>query len=206
MIDDLKEKAEGKEEYKNQAIEKNMSKKLNSEILIPSERIAARIMFMREEKIMLDFHLAELYGIETRALKQAVKRNIERFPSDFMFELSKDEINSLVSQNVIPSKGQLGGAVPYAFTEPGVAMLSSILKTKTAVNVNIAIMRTFVKLRKMMFNYKEVLKWQTDTDRKLGEHDDKLLLIFEYLKQFEETKIQESEQKNRPKIGFKQGK
>jgi len=183
-----------------------MRKKLNSEILIPSERIAARIMFMRDEKIMLDFHLAELYGIETRALKQAVKRNIERFPSDFMFELNEDEINSLVSQNVIPSRGQLGGAVPYAFTEPGVAMLSSILKTNTAVNVNIAIMRTFVKLRKMMFNYKEVLKWQNDTDRKLGEHDDKLLLIFEYLKQFEETKIQESEQKNRPKIGFKQGK
>jgi len=182
-----------------------MRKKLNSEILIPSERIAARIMFMRDEKIMLDFHLAELYGIETRALKQAVKRNIERFPSDFMFELNEDEINSLVSQNVIPSRGQLGGAVPYAFTEPGVAMLSSILKTNTAVNVNIAIMRTFVKLRKMMFNYKEVLKWQNDTDRKLGEHDDKLLLIFEYLKQFEETKIQESEQQNRPKIGFKQG-
>jgi ORF6N domain-containing protein len=87
-----------------------MSKKLNNEILIPTERISARIMLMREEKVMLDFHLAELYGIETRVLKQAVKRNIERFPSDFMFELNEDEINSMVSQNVIPSKGQLGGA------------------------------------------------------------------------------------------------
>jgi hypothetical protein len=180
-----------------------MSKKSNSEILIPSERIAARIMLMREEKIMLDFHLAELYGIETRALKQAVKRNIERFPSDFMFELYEDEINSLVSQNVIPSKRQLGGAVPYAFTEPGVAMLSSILKTQTAVNVNIAIMRTFVKLRKMMFNFKDFIKWQSDIDRKMGEHDDKLLLIFEYLKQFEQSKIQELEKQNRPRIGFK---
>jgi hypothetical protein len=183
-----------------------MSKRLNNEILIPSERIATRIMLMREEKIMLDFHLAELYGIETRALKQAVKRNIERFPSDFMFELNKDEINSLVSQNVIPSKGQLGGAIPYAFTEPGVAMLSSILKTQTAVSVNIAIMRTFVKLRKMMFNYKEIVKWQSDTDKKLGEHDSKLLLIFEYLKQFEQTKIQDLEQQNRPRIGFIHGK
>jgi hypothetical protein len=181
-----------------------MSKKSNNKILIPSERIAANIMLIREEKVMLDFHLAELYGIETRALKQAIRRNLERFPEDFMFQLNEDEINSLVSQNVIPSKGQLGGAIPYAFTEPGVAMLSSILKTKTAVNVNIAIMRTFVKLRKMMFNYKEVLKWQNETDRKLGEHDGKLLLIFEYLKQFEQTKIQELEQQNRPKIGFKQ--
>ena len=119
-----------------------MSKKSNNEILIPSERIECRIMVMREEKVMLDFHLAELYGIETRSLKQAVKRNKNRFPSDFMFEINEDEINSLVSQNVIPSKGQLGGAVPYAFTEPGVAMLSSILKTQTAVKVNIAIMRT----------------------------------------------------------------
>jgi hypothetical protein len=160
---------------------------------------------MREEKIMLDFHLAELYGIETRALKQAVKRNIERFPSDFMFELNEDEINSLVSQNVIPSRGHLGGAVPYAFTEPGVAMLSSILNTQTAVSVNIAIMRTFVKLRKMMFNYKDIVKWQSDIDKKLGEHDSKLLLIFEYLKQFEQTKILESEQQNRPRIGFKRG-
>ena len=183
-----------------------MSKKSNNEILIPPERIVIRILLMREEKIMLDFHLAELYGIETRALKQAVKRNLERFPDDFMFELNEDEINSLVSQNVIPSKGHLGGAIPFAFTEPGVAMLSSVLKTQTAVNVNIAIMRTFVKLRKMMFSYKDLIKWQSDIDKKLIEHDDKLLLIFEYLKQFEQNKIQESEQQNRPKIGFKLGK
>lgn len=182
-----------------------MSKKLNNEILIPIERIAAHIMLIREEKVMLDFHLAELYGIETRALKQAVKRNIERFPADFMFELNEDEVNSLVSQNVIPSKKYLGGAIPYAFTDSGVAMLSSILKTQTAVNVNIAIMRTFVKLRKMMFNYKDIVKWQSDIDKKLGEHDDKILLIFEYLKQFEQSKIQELEQQNRPKIGFKPG-
>jgi len=160
-----------------------MSKKSNSDILIPTEHIASRIMVMRKEKIMLDFHLAELYGIETRALKQAVKRNLEKFPSDFMFQLTADEINNLLSQNVIPSKKHLGGAIPYAFTEPGVAMLSSILKTQTAVKVNIAIMRTFVKLR---------------------EHDDKILLIFEYLKQFEQSKIQELKQQNRPKIGFKQ--
>ena len=174
--------------------------------MIPSERIAANILYIREEKVMLDFHLADLYGIETRVLKQAVKRNMDRFPSDFMFELNEDEINSLVSQNVIPSKGYLGGAVPYAFTETGVAMLSSVLKTKTAVNVNIAIIRTFVKLRKMMFNYSEIVKWQSEIEKKLGDHDSKLLLIFEYLKQFEQSKIEELEQQNRPKIGFKHGK
>jgi hypothetical protein len=170
--------------------------------LIPTERIASRIMVMRDEKIMLDFHLAELYGIETRALKQAVKRNLDRFPPDFMFELNDEEINSLVSQNVIPSKKQLGGAIPFAFTEPGVAMLSSVLKTQTAVNVNIAIMRTFVKLRKMMFNYKDIIEWQSNIDKKLGEHDNKLLLIFEYLKQFEQSKKQELEQEQRVRIGY----
>jgi hypothetical protein len=177
--------------------------KMNKETLIPTERIASRILLMREEKIMLDFHLAELYGIETRALKQAVKRNSDRFPSDFMFELNEDEIDSLVSQNVIPSKSQLGGAVPYAFTEPGVAMLSSVLKSQTAVKINIAIMRTFVTLRRMMFNYKEIVEWQSKIDKELGEHDKKILLIFEYLKQFEYYKIQEQEKQKRRKIGFK---
>jgi hypothetical protein len=112
---------------------------------------------MRDEKVMLDFHLAELYGIETRVLKQAVKRNIERFPDDFMFELTE---NKLVSQLVIPSKSYTGGAVPFAFTETGVAMLSSVLKSKLAVGINIAIMRTFIMLRKMLYNFKELLHWQ----------------------------------------------
>ena len=173
-------------------------KQSNTRSLIPTERIASHILLMRNEKIILDFHLAELYGIETRALKQAVKRNIERFPADFMFELTEDEINSMVSQNVIPSKSQLGGSTPFAFTETGVAMLSSILKTKTAVNINIAIMRTFVTLRKMMYQNKEILEWQSNIEKKLGENDQKFLLIFDYLKQFEEMKKQELEQKKRP--------
>jgi hypothetical protein len=119
-----------------------------------------------------------------------------------MFELAEDEINSLVSQNVIPSKSYLGGAVPYAFTETGVAMLSSVLKSKQAVDINIAIIRTFVMLRKMLFNYQELLHWQNEIEQKLGEHNNQILMIFEYLKQFEKAKQQELEQKNRPKIGF----
>jgi hypothetical protein len=183
-----------------------MSNLAENKLLVPEERIASKILLIRSEKIMLDFHLADLYGIETRVLKQAVKRNIERFPSDFMFELTENEINNLVSQNVIPSKSYLGGAIPYAFTETGVSMLSSVLKSKQAVDINIAIMRTFVMLRKMLYNYQELLRWQTEMEQKLGEHTNQILLIFEYLKQFEKSKQQELEQKNRPKIGFKKQK
>jgi hypothetical protein len=171
--------------------------------LIPEECIASKIMLMRGEKVMLDFHLAELYKIETRSLKQAVKRNIDRFPIDFMFEITEDEINILVSQNVIPSKSYLGGAIPYAFTETGVAMLSSVLKSKQAVDINIAIIRTFVKLRRMLYDYRDLLQWQSEIERKLGEHDNKILIIFEYLNQFEQSRQKELKQKNRPKIGFK---
>ena len=107
----------------------------------------------------MDVHLAELYGVETRTLKQAVRRNMERFPADdFMFELTEDEIDVVVSQNVIPHKKYLGGANPFAFTETGVAMLSSVLKSKTAIEMNIAIIRAFVALRKIASNYKEVLE------------------------------------------------
>lgn len=180
-----------------------MAKLTENKILVPEERIASKILLFRGEKIILDFHLADLYGIETRALKQAVKRNIERFPSDFMFELTEVEINNLVSQNVIPSKSYLGGASPYAFTETGVAMLSSVLKSKQAVDINIAIMRTFVMLRKMIYNYQELLRWQTEIEQKLGEHNNQILLIFEYLKQFEKAKMTELEAKHRKTIGFK---
>src|SRR5437016_9231496 len=101
---------------------------------------------------MLDFDLAELYGVETRALKQAVRRNLDRFPADFMFILSTGEIKNLVSQTVIPGRGKLGGATPMAFTEQGVAMLSSVLRSPRAVQVNIAIMRAFVRLREMLMS------------------------------------------------------
>lgn len=183
-----------------------MSNLTNNKSLLPEERIASKILLIRGEKIMFDFHLADLYGIETRALKQAVKRNIERFPSDFMFELTENEINMLVSQNVIPSKSYLGGAVPYAFTETGVAMLSSVLKSKQAVEINIAIMRTFVMLRKMLYNYKELIVWKDEIEKKLSEQSNQILIIFEYLKQFEKVKLEELERKYRPIIGFKNPK
>ena len=109
-----------------------MSKKENS-LILHEAIIASKIITIREEKVILDVHLAELYEVETRVLKQAVRRNRDRFPVDFMYELIDDEIEYVVSQNVIPSKRHLGGAVPFAFTENGVAMLSSVLTSKRAI-------------------------------------------------------------------------
>ncbi len=120
--------------------------------------IREKIYTIRSTRVMLDFDLAELYQTETRTLKQAVRRNIERFPNDFMFELNKSEKEDLVSQNVIADIRVLGGAKPFAFTEQGVAMLSSVLRTKKAISVNIAIMRAFVLVRQYLTDYQELKK------------------------------------------------
>ena len=124
--------------------------------------IQNKIFEVRGCRVMLDYHLAELYQVETRALKQAVKRNIERFPGDFMFVLTQEEANLLlsigVSQNVIPPAYNFGVAMPMAFTEQGVAMLSSVLRSKVAIEVNISIMRAFVLMRQMVIGYEELLK------------------------------------------------
>jgi len=117
---------------------------------LSAERIEGRIYVLRGHKVMLSTDLAELYEVEPRALVQAVKRNMERFPTDFMFQLSQEEFDNLKSQIVISSWGGLRRATPYAFTEQGVAMLSSVLRSKRAVMVNVEIMRAFVRLRQML--------------------------------------------------------
>lgn len=124
----------------------------------PPIEIESRIYEIRGTKVMLDFDLSELYGIETRVLKQAVRRNIDRFPEDFMFRLTQEESNQLisigVSQNVIPSHYNIGSTSLFAFTENGVAMLSSVLKSPLAIQVNINIMRAFTKMRQFILEYK----------------------------------------------------
>ena len=169
---------------------------MENKIVIPEERIINNIIVLRGEKVMLDFHLAALYGVETRVLKQAVRRNLDLFPDDFMFVLSKEEVNMVVSQIVIPSKKSLGGAKPFAFTETGVAMLSSVLKSKKAKEMNIAIMRTFVALRKMAINHQEIM-------RKLKEmeagYDEKFKEIYAVLERLLEPPVSP-----RVEIGFKQ--
>lgn len=133
----------------------------DSTIALQAER---RILLIRSQRVMLDYDLAELYGVETRALKQAVKRNLDRFPADFLFELTKNEVEEMVSQNVIPGWGKLGGALPFACTEQGVAMLSSVLRSKRAVQVNIAIMRAFVWLRELLSTHADLLFQLTDEE------------------------------------------
>src|SRR5437016_1073039 len=146
--------------------------------LIPVERIEQFILLMRGRKIMMDRNLAELYGVKPIVLRQQVRRNLERFPADFMFQLSKEEAESLVSQNVIPSLRNLGGSLPYAFTQEGVAMLSGVLRSKRAVQVNIAIMRAFVRLREMLASHKGLAKKLAELEKK---YDKQFQIVFDAL-------------------------
>ncbi len=172
--------------------------------LVPQEHIVNKIVVLREEKVMLDIHLAEIYQVETRALKQAVRRNIDLFPEDFMFELSAEEINLMVSQNVIPSKQHLGGAAPFAFTETGVAMLSSVLKSKRAKEMNIAVMRAFISLRKMILDNSTLRTEFAEIKQKVEKHDKNIELVFQYLDEL----LEQKEKPNSPRrsIGYKPDK
>jgi hypothetical protein len=162
--------------------------------LVPHERIENLIILVRGQKVMLDQDLATLYGVETRKLVQAVKRNIDRFPEDFMFQLTKDEFDLLRSQ-IVTSK-QRGGRryPPYAFSEQGVAMLSSVLNSKLAIHVNIEIMRAFVRLRKMIASHVELSRKFEKLEKK---YDSKFKVIFDILKRLMEP----PDKKKRP-IGF----
>ena len=162
--------------------------------------IQNKIFEVRGCRVMLDYHLAELYQVETRALKQAVKRNIERFPGDFMFVLTQEEANLLlsigVSQNVIPTDYNFGVAMPMAFTEQGVAMLSSVLRSKVAIEVNISIMRAFVLMRQMAIGYEELSRrieeLEVSTDAQFNE-------LYQALTQL---LSQSKQQKERRPVGF----
>jgi len=157
---------------------------------------------IRGYKVMLDSDLARLYGVETKRLKEQVRRNIDRFPDDFMFVLNNEELNNLRSQIATSSWG--GSRFKHmAFTEQGVAMLSSVLKSKRAIAVNIRIIRVFVKMRMLFNTQKDILLKLEALEKKDIELDDKVAIIFEYLKQFEQAKQEEEDFKNRKRIGFK---
>lgn len=141
-----------------------------NEALVPVESIAQSILLLRGQKVLLDADLAELYGVETKVLLQAVKRNRERFPEDFMFQLTADEFGNLRSQFVTSSWGGRRYA-PYVFTEQGVAMLSSVLKSPRAIAVNIEVMRAFVRLREMLSSNKELAAKLNELEHKLESHD-----------------------------------
>lgn len=167
--------------------------------------IQNKIFEVRGLRVMIDFHLAELYQVETRVLKQAVRRNIERFPSDFMFELTNKEaiqlINIGVSQSVIPSGYNIGASKIFAFSEQGVAMLSSVLRSKTAIDINISIMRAFVALRQYALGYAELSQrlesFMLETNMQFNE-------VYQALTEL--ASIKELEDKPRKRVGFVQDK
>ena len=164
--------------------------------LIPRERIEQRIYLLRNEKIMLSTDLARLYQVAPRVLVQAVKRNADRFPDDFMFQLTAEEFKNLKSQIVTSRWGGLRRATPYAFTEQGVAMLSSVLRSKRAVRVNIEIMRTFVHLRRLLSSNEELTRKLKALEKK---YDSQFKVVFDAIREL----MIPPEPKHRP-IGFRQ--
>ena len=175
----------------------------NEEILIPEELILSKIYQFQEFRVMLDMDLAEMYGVETKQLKRAVRRNIKRFPPDFMFELSQDELENLRSQFGTSSWGGLRYP-PMAFTEQGIAMLSSVLNSERAIMVNISIIRIFVKMREFLLNQKDIVAQLKEITQRVDIQDENIILIFEYLDLLEQGKQQQDDLANRRKIGFRQ--
>lgn len=152
---------------------------------------------------MLDRDLAAVFDSETRTLKQYVKRNIDRFPPDFMFELSDNEIDEMVSQNVIPSKSYFGGANPFAFTEHGVTMLANVLKSKKAVQMSIVIVRAFIALRQLTTTYKDLANEIIEIRQTITSHNDQLNQIYEVIENLLDDKTEQKNWHNRKLIGFK---
>lgn len=186
--------------------------------MIAIQSIQNRIYDIRGERVMLDMDLAALYEVETKVLNQAVKRNIKRFPGDFMFQLSINEWTNMRSQFVTASQNPTmmqsqivtasqnkrnTNATPYAFTEQGVAMLSGILNSDTAINMNIAIMRAFVAIRKLTLNQMDLKEQLQEIKERLGEHDVQLNQIYDAMENLMDEKIAQKKWEDRERIGFK---
>lgn len=171
---------------------------MTGNIILPDEAVMSKIYFIREQKVMIDRDLAELYGVKAIRLREQVKRNQIRFPENFMFQLIEQEIEDMVSQNAIPSKQSLGGSLPYAFTEHGVLMLSNVLKSERAVQMSIRIIELFVKLREMLVLHKDVQLLVEQVEKKLVKQDEKIEVLFAYLRKFTEKDDQP-----RKRIGYK---
>jgi hypothetical protein len=175
-----------------------MSKKSSTELLLPSDDLQRKVYVVRGQRVMLDFDLAGLYGISTTRLNEQVRRNAERFPEDFAYQLTQQEVTNLMSQNAI-SKQEHGGRrkLPWAFTEHGVAMLSSVLRSPTAVRVNIEIIRIFVRLRRLMATPGELVQQLTMLAETVRLHDNQIKSIAQVL-----NRLMEPPDKPRHPIGF----
>jgi hypothetical protein len=173
---------------------------MTKSVAIPDEVVMNKIYLIRELKVMLDRDLAELYGVETRVLKQAVRRNGERFPQDFMFEMNKNEFEQWRRENVMGAEDRQGlRYAPFCFTEQGVTMLSCVLNSKRAIEVNIQIIRIFTRLRELVLTHKGILLKLEQLERNAVRQDDDIKLIFDYLKELLSSKTGPMR-----KIGFKQ--
>lgn len=174
---------------------------MSQNLIISEETISNRIYFIRNQKVMLDRDLASLYGIETKRLKEQVKRNISRFPSDFMFELSKDEFANWRTQIATSNSDKMGlRHAPMAFTEHGVLILSSVLNSDKAIQTNIQIMRIFIKVRQMLMDTTDIKIDNMQIQKKLENHDKNIELVFSYL---DELTCEKESEKPRIKIGYK---
>lgn len=170
------------------------------EILIPDEVLLNKIYLIRGQKVMIDRDLAQLYGVETKRLKEQVKRNQDKFPEHFMFRLTEKEIDFMVSQNATPSKQQLGGAIPMVFTEHGVLQLANVINNPVAIKISIRIIELFVKMREVILTHKDLLLEMEEIRKKMSVQDERIDLVFDYLTQFITKDATEME---RRKIGFK---
>lgn len=168
--------------------------------------IQTKIYELRGQKILLDFDLAELYDVETRVFNQAVKRNIENFPVDFMFRITSEEWQNIASSQIVMivklPKNRMGKYLPYAFTEHGVTMLASILKSEKARKMNIAIVRAFIALRHFVLNYNELAFQIKEIKESLTDHDERLIEIYKALELLLTQKHEEVDFENRKRIGF----
>lgn len=180
-----------------------MAKNKENSLMLPDEIIMNKILLIRGERVMIDSDLAELYGVSTKRLNEQVKRNRKRFPEHFMFELTKEEKKELVANCDHLKKLKYSSFMPNVFTHYGVLQAANILNSDRAILTGNRIIEVFVKMHEMIMNHKELVKKLEEMENKLSGHDDSIMMIFEYIKQFEEAKQKQFEQENRMRIGFK---
>lgn len=172
-------------------------------LAISEDSVISMIYQIREMQVMLDFDLAKLYDVETKQLKRAIKRNIGRFPGDFMFELTKEELRNWRYQNGTSNFTNMGLRIPpYAFTEHGILMIASVLNSEKAIQINIQLVRIFNKIRKMVNFNREILEELENIKDKISDHDGKFRSIYDYLKGLEEARQNHLKQVSRKRIGY----
>jgi phage regulator Rha-like protein len=170
--------------------------------IVPDQILMSRIYMLRGQSVMMDRDLAELYGVQAKRLREQVRRNAERFPEKFMFRLTDEEVELMVTQNAAPSKQHFGGSLPFAFTEHGVLMLASVLRSGRAVQMSIRIIEVFVKMREMIMMHADLFTKLKDIEQHVATHDEHIIVLFEHLKRLLDENDKRKKHENRRLIGF----